>query len=408
MLASFRAIFEQKDNELDSLNGFRTLSVLGILVHHYWEAVRHSFLGKSDLVDFIDRIPLNMNSVMDLFFMLSGFLISGGLWLDWKKTGTIHFGKYFARRTFRIFPLYYILFFISLGLMNFQIAVMSKQTLDPNGQQILDALKASRANWWTDVLFISNYFGNTHVVAHAWSLALEEQFYTILPIVGYLFLFRLSTKARLTTLGALYFVPLCFRILHVSNWGAGGPVTYFTYLPTHTRADSLIVGIIIMDLYFNVSAFRDWIAKRSVRLIGLIGAAALLVWAHLIPYNPNLWMRAVFGYNLQNIGFGILICLSLHPTSRLAQILSARIHTPMARVSYGMYMWQGIAGSAGMALVLRGLDLDKLTPAQAATGFIVGTLFTFGAGILSWMFIEHPFMRLRTRLAGGSPDLKHA
>ncbi|HMZ35437.1 MAG TPA: acyltransferase [Leptospiraceae bacterium] len=407
MLSSLKSIFETKPNELNALNAFRTFSVLGILVHHYWEAVRPSFLGTSVMVDFLDRVPLNLLSVMDLFLMLSGFLISGGLWLDWKKNGTIHFGKYFTRRSFRIFPLFYAALLVSFALTNAQIQLMSKQTLDAAGTSMLAELKQMKSHWWTDALFISNYTSHK-IMIHGWSLAVEQQFYTFLPLIAYFFLFRLSNKTRILSLCVLYFVPLVFRIIAAMNIDSEFGQMSKIYWPTHTRADSLILGILIMDLYYTSNWFRGKIADPMLRRIGFVLSLVLLGIGHALTFAESQFVFCVFRYNFFNIGYAILICLSLHSVSSFSKILSARVFTPIARVSYGMYMWQGIAGSAGMALVLKGLDLHQLTAAQALAGFISGTLFTFLAGIISWVIIESPFMRLRTRLAGPSPDLKNA
>jgi len=157
---------------------------------------------------------------VDLFFVLSGFFISGALFSDYRKYGTIRLTRFWMRRAFKILPPIYFYLFIVLLLM---------VTIAPM-REIM-----TTSDLWHVVLFCSNYYPAHRFVAHTWSLSLEEQFYLCLPLL--LVALRRWNKS-LTTLPWVFLlvmvVTFVFRVFDPANsWSF------------QSRADNLFAGVML-------------------------------------------------------------------------------------------------------------------------------------------------------------------
>ncbi|HEY2896813.1 MAG TPA: acyltransferase, partial [Gemmatimonadaceae bacterium] len=151
--------------QIPALDALRTLAILMVIAGHFPEAGKAQFPQYAQLLDG-SLFAFGWTGV-DLFFVLSGFLIGRQLWKEQLRTGTINVGRFITRRGFRIWPLY---FFIAL--------------LSP-------ALDGKSSYKWADWAFLSNYFSGR--VEGGWSLSTEEQFYILAPLlifVGVRFLSR--------------------------------------------------------------------------------------------------------------------------------------------------------------------------------------------------------------------------
>src|ERR1019366_6522082 len=130
--------------QLDLLRG---MAVLLVIAHHY------------PYYDYLYRVGW---AGVDLFFVLSGFLISGLLFTDWKRTGRLSIGRFFLRRGLKIYPGFYVFLLITAL-----------------------SLRLHGGRFWNEVLFLQDYLPNFW--AHTWSLAVEEHFYLLLPFVLLIF-----------------------------------------------------------------------------------------------------------------------------------------------------------------------------------------------------------------------------
>jgi peptidoglycan/LPS O-acetylase OafA/YrhL len=145
--------------QVPALDAARALAVLMVIACHYTEA----YLQQGGAENLFSQFPLVSGGWrgVDLFFVLSGLLIGKQLWRELQKTRTIHFSRFVLRRGFRIWPLY----FFFLVLVAF---VLGRGSL-PFGR------------WWSDAVFLTNYFRNEGVILGGWSLCTEEQFYILAP-----------------------------------------------------------------------------------------------------------------------------------------------------------------------------------------------------------------------------------
>lgn len=205
---------------------------------------------------------------VDLFFVLSGFLVSGLLFKEYKKTSAIKPLHFLARRGFKIYPLFYT--FLVITILAFLALELIGRESDLNIHRML-----------FEVLFVQNYFGG--VWNHTWSLAVEEHFYILLSLVLYL----LARSARLSNKNFMVIGligVICFVItIRFFTWHFNVTHSFGAHFPTHLRLDSLLFGVLI-SYFFHYShqsfksileAFGKW---------GLVLAFAFLSVVFFLAY----------------------------------------------------------------------------------------------------------------------------
>jgi peptidoglycan/LPS O-acetylase OafA/YrhL len=341
---------------------------------------------------------------VDLFFVLSGFLISGLLFTEYKKHGEINIGRFLARRGLKIYPGYYILLFYYFSRNLLQGRPISKQM----------ALQ---------LVFLQNY--GPGPVDYTWSLAVEEHFYGLLPLC-LVFLYRRHTRADWTqgdatsanraAGGAFHVMPTFIAIvtglLIVSRILTGILLPYDNrthHFPTHLRADSLLFGVMIAYYYhFRPEAFGDFIRRRPAQIF--LVSSVLLLSAALL--ERTTFVMHTVGFSALYIGFGGLLALSVPPkapdpadrpsslpgetTSGSSRKLVAAVGQGLAFVgyhSYAIYLWHAPVASGGMKLIRRATG-DMHAVVEFA--FYVAASITMGVAMTK--LVEAPMLRLRDRI----------
>ncbi|TGK28801.1 acyltransferase [Leptospira gomenensis] len=389
MLNAIKDLFRPRESELKPLNGLRALAIIFVVLNHYVIGI----IDKVALPESLKTIYLNLWSGVDLFFVLSGFLISKGLWENWRKELKINFGSFYIKRTLRIFPAYYFFLIVTYLVGKTMLTVLEKK--GTYGE--IESLKQILTNSWGDFLFLGNYIQGINT--HTWSLSSEEQFYLIFPILCSVLFFRLGFKLRQLILWIVYIVPLACRIVTLYAIEGYSTPPYFKeiYYPFQTRFDSLIIGVIVMDFYMNRPSLGKFIEKYRIAYISSIALFfSFVIICHLISQDTGLFFAHTFKYNFLNIGYaGILYLSIIKLESPLSKFLSSKILTPIARLSYTIYLWHFILmGTAVMLL--------KIKPDMSLTMF---HLKFFGMVIILivlslplYLTIEVPFQKLRNRL----------
>ena len=212
--AALRDLSQRPRGNTPSLDVLRSVAILLVLSLHVGE-----FFSPS-----IQKLPFVYYgwSGVDLFFVLSGYLIGGQLWKELDRRGSIDVGRFLLRRGFRIWPLYYAFILIVGGL-----ALLRGEPM--------------RA-FLADIFNVSNYFH--HRIAGGWSLSTEEQFYILVPALLWA-ASRVLPHRWLVALPALWLLLLpLFRWLAVRHAPAS-EVRALTYFPFHTHSDGLAVGLIL-------------------------------------------------------------------------------------------------------------------------------------------------------------------
>jgi peptidoglycan/LPS O-acetylase OafA/YrhL len=298
-------------------------------------------------------LPLGSLGVQ-LFFALSGFLITRLLVKEVDATGTINLRRFYVRRAFRIFPAFYV-FMAAMGLL------------------ILKGL-VEDTNWRTfgaAALYISNIRGSGITLGHTWSLAVEEQFYALWPLALVLIP---RTRRREVTVGIILLF-LVWRAVAVALqlWPYHSSVFYER---TDFRLDSLLVGGLLAMRPKRTPSRppAGRVAGLVLSTVGFLCSPALAQVTSLRPIALTVTALTAAG-----IVKGVLDCSGTATTG----VLRGAPLRALGRVSYSVYLWQ-------QPLLLTPL-IAALIPGGAAGGLLACLV----VGTASYLLVERPMMRLR-------------
>jgi len=296
------------------LDGVRGLAILLVITLHYVSEIAHFRLS------YLVRLSW---SGVDLFFVLSGFLI-GGILLDAKESPR-YFQTFYLRRLYRILPLY--LLFIA-------IFVAGTYRVGSDSPPALREIFNRDIPLWSFPLFLQNFFfvlrhtyGSTWM-ATSWSLAVEEQFYLLLPFL----IRRLSTRHLTRFLvGAVVFAPVLRIVLQ--QFGDYGLACY-TMLPC--RADSLGCGVLIA-LAARDRTVWQWLCthRRYIYTCFLIFSVGAALWT-----VRDFWLMAQIGYSWMAGLYASLLLLVLAKPSRIEQFVFRNwVLVKLGTVAYAVYLF---------------------------------------------------------------------
>jgi len=319
---------------------------------------------------------------VDLFFVLSGFLISSQLFSQVKQGQVISFKTFFLKRFFRIIPAY--------------LAVVAIYFCMPFFRE-----KKGLADLWRFLTFTQNFgldLSKTKAFTHSWSLCVEEHFYLALPLILIGFQkMKMISKAwwLLIFLFLMGFVTRIYSYEHywepVSNNHGNWPVWFkYIYYPTYNRLDGLIMGVSIAAIYTFLPKLWSNISKYSY-LFFIIGLGLLTIAFYLCE-DQMIFFTSAFGFPLIALGYACLVIAAVSPNHFLYK-WNSRVTTFVAVLSYAIYLVH--KGTIHMTLeVLKDKELNEnvLMLICMATSVVAALL-------LHWI-VEKPFMKLRSRITG--------
>ncbi len=304
-------------SQLQALDGVRGLAIVVVMAHHF-----RTFLPPSAIFDPL-KLLLDYGWVgVDLFFVLSGFLITGILIQS--RTAENYFSSFYMRRILRIFPLYYLCLvgmFTLVSVIPIPIAAIPF----PEDRKLYFLFLT---NW------LSLWHGNwgPNMLGHFWSLAVEEQFYLFWPVV--LWLVPIQRILKLTL--ALSLLALLIRVYWISQTGISVAIA----LATVTRMDSLLAGATAAVLA------RDRNFRASIRSLGWWAAAPLAAFVAGVLYAADVSGATRFyqsiGYTLLAIGFSALVlraALSDGSPILMQRVLCNPWLRQFGKYSFGLYVY---------------------------------------------------------------------
>ena len=368
---------------LPPLDGLRGIAILLVMLYHYearyypwrsglgeplWAVMREGWLG------------------VDLFFVLSGFLITGILYDSKPDPG--YFRNFYARRTLRIFPLYYAyliaVFLIGPALPH--IAVWQTGT----------AFEVQVWFWsyLSNLLIgVRGWAASPNLVAHFWSLAVEEQFYLVWPAVVLFSGRRTLVWICLACVAGALALRTGLRLGHVP-WVAN-------YVLTPARVDSLAMGALVALAVRGAGGLAR-VARfaRPFAIVMAIVFFALFHWRGLVDAEDEVIGTA--GLTVCALLFAgcIAVAVTERPGSLVYRALTIRALTMVGKFSYAMYVLHVAARRAMDELGFSLAALDAIigwSPAAHAVHILANVLVTFGLAALSWHILEAPFLQLKNR-----------
>ncbi len=372
----FSDLARSPTNTLPGLDALRTLAIWLVISDHYWFFFTRT--TPSNLA--VEKFPLFYFgwSGVDLFFVLSGYLIGHALWRELHKTGSLNIPRFLIRRGLRIWPYYYafilflILFHKSTPLIKF----------------------------FPDMFFYSNYVPGQ--VGGGWSLSSEEQFYVLTPLlmVGGILVLPFS---RLWVLPALALCALPFsRAAVVSKLGPHaheGMASALIYNPFHTHADGLVAGLMLAWL---AVAFPRMIERRALRANLLLPLALAVAGIVLRQLNRDL-----FSFTGLALVFGGWALFAIRDQSPVSRVTGNHIFYVLSKLSYAMYLNHLIVMYYLMPHLLPALHIDGRGYASFAAGYLIAVGLSVGVGFLTFLCIESPFLQLRDQLLASGLHVGH-
>ncbi|HSY91680.1 MAG TPA: acyltransferase [Candidatus Binatus sp.] len=357
---------------IPALDGLRGIAILLVLL---WHAVFNGNLHSTFLPRVFALGSLTWSGV-DLFFVLSGFLI-GGILLD-AKHSTRYFRTFYLRRAFRILPLYSVV----TGIYLFRHLFSPGSSVIPLG-----SYPTFTQNFWMAYL---GTFG-TSAMAATWSLAVEEQFYlTIPPIVKELSRSRLVWVLAFIVIGApLLRTLLLFTFAHDR---------FADYVLMPCRADDLCLGVLSAILVRDPEAWKFLTAKRSW-LRGI--AVALLVglgWLAIQNYDESATPMVTFGYSLLGLFYTCCLLMALTETGMVNRVLCNRRLMELGGIAYCLYLVHLPLIMAGRSIpaylpALSRLPIPHAIAIEALFGGLIGVILSAAVAKVSWRFLEQPMLR---------------
>jgi peptidoglycan/LPS O-acetylase OafA/YrhL len=349
-----------------TLDGWRAVAILGVMIYHGTTALFYP-TGPYPSYHALRVIQTGAKGV-DIFFAISGFLICTRLLQEQRDTGRINLQGFYIRRVFRILPPY----FVYLGVLAL-VAVPG-------------ALWVEVREWWGCALFIRNYLvpveSHGWYTGHFWSLAVEEHFYLLWPLLlagcG-------SRRARpLAVLLAVLVPAWCLLDSHLRWTPALGDGS----TRTDMRIDGLFWGC-WAALLVDVPAYKAWLTRRLTTWAWLGVVAVLLGLARYRPALETHWESLLLP--------ALLLGTVLHPAGLAGRVLEWAPVRWVGRLSYSLYIWQQL-------FLLGSWRVTRPFPLGPLQELPLSVAATFACAVASYYLVERPLLRLGQRLARAAAE----
>ncbi|MGE7635234.1 acyltransferase family protein [Bacillus paramycoides] len=341
---------------LDSLRG---LAILGVILYHInFNWMPGGFLG------------------VTVFFVLSGYLITDILAMEWKRNKRIDLKKFWLSRARRLLPGMIVMLVITLAWITiFHSSLLEKM----RGDSLAALFYVS--NWWY-IYHKLSYFDNFNQLSplnHFWSLAVEEQFYVVWPFIISLGFYYIKKQSRMILLICLGAAASALAMAILYEPGADPSRIYYG---TDTRAFSLLIGA-ALALLWPSNRLANKIIPKARLILDVVGGTALIIILVMFwktnQYDPFLYNG---GMVLLSIATALLVANLAHPASRIAQFLRFKPLRWIGIRSYGIYLWHYPI----LTLTTPKVNAGDFSPIRAILQFLLILMIAQ----ISWKYIEKP------------------
>jgi peptidoglycan/LPS O-acetylase OafA/YrhL len=346
---------------IPALDGLRALAVVAVLLYHGdvgW--LPGGFLG------------------VDVFFVISGYLITCLLLADWRQYRGIQFGRFYLRRARRLLPA----LFLMLAVVSVYSILFLPDTVSELRGQVVAAV-AYIENWWL-IFHDVSYFveaGRPPLLRHLWSLAVEEQFYLLWPLLLAYLLKRFGSDRRKVLASVVGLAGLSAVLMAVLYTPYTDPSR--VYFGTDTRASTMLIGAALAFVWAPWRLTRDT-AQGAPAVLDAFAAIGTLgvVWFFLNAGEFEPWMYRG-GFVVVALFSALMLAGTVHPAARLAPaFFGLALFRWIGVRSYGIYLWHWpiyMVTRPHADVPLTGIPLLVLR---------IG--LTVGAAVLSFRYVEEP------------------
>jgi peptidoglycan/LPS O-acetylase OafA/YrhL len=361
---------------IPELDGVRGLAILLVLVWHYVSCLLHRDAGA--WISYARRLLYLTGTGVDLFFVLSGFLIVGIL-IDQRESKN-SLQVFYIRRACRIFPLYFLLLILCIGLAN-----LSWWPTEAHEWTFGNLMPLwSYATFTQNIVMGLRETLGANALAITWSLAVEEQFYLIIPLV-----MLVVTRHKLAWLFLLALI--CVPVLRIVSPG------FHAYINTPWRADSLLAGGCLALLVRSpkwmplVRTNPKRVTLAGILLLGV--TPVVIVFPGCLGVLTQSWLAATYAL------LTLVAVAGSHP--QLAKWLRTPLLLVLGRLSYGIYMFHQLASGALHGMFRQ--QAPRISDPIDACITLLALLVTLVMAWTSFRFFESPFLRLGHRFKYSSP-----
>lgn len=392
---AIRQLFVPRPGDVPAVNGLRALSLLWVITQHVQQGLRPfgfvpagaTFLGSPLL-----RLGWAGNLGVDIFFVLSGYLIGGMLMKEREEKGSLSFRRFYLRRAMRILPAY----FLAIGFYAY---------FDPPNRDVA----------WANVLFVNNFLPFQRMfMAHTWSLAIDEQFYFLFPLYVAI-VFRLRPHLRTLVLGAttLMFAIIALEVVLSQDIELSlirpNLIQFWRYMDIfytkpYCRFGGIFIGALVVRLERSTGALKALERHPLLATLGAFAALALMAYVALVfpecrAPNGDLLVSgqvlvAFNGYFFStSIGYLLLLSRSRVLAGRVIErVLGTRVLLPFAHLSYAAFLFHPLVITP--LFKWPGFDLDRPVFCYFRL-WALGVVLSLLAALAVWVTIEYPVMRRR-------------
>ena len=357
------------------LDIMRAIAAVLIVVYHY---DIHQIAGISRITEVFFG---TLWSMVDLFFVLSGFLIASGWFKEINSKGSASFKNFYVKRFFRIMPLYYV---VILFYWIKNVLIMGREEYNPLNL----------------ILFVQNYIGEMGNFSVSWSLAVEEHFYLLFPLCSLFFLKSLKKEK------SVYIWPILILIITALRYIKADQVyeqmqllDYKTshdlfekliYIPTHLRLDGLLFGVFLASL--RVFKSELWSRLKNYKKELYFLGAICLIFSFIFSAQRYEKAQMAFSFSLMAISFSILLIPLFHENFDMNKLSSKGVKH-LAKLSYPIYLLH----YPSFYLIDIILNFLRIENDKGVGNFIFTIVFIYVISYFANILIEQPMLKLRRK-----------